>query len=124
MKRGRYLQIECENENSINAKKSERVIDKEDKIKHTIWCLIQGQKHLNEITKEYCALCNTKKIDNPVIEKTPKCSYCNKYTCSNPECRLVACNMCESHICSLCTNYCYEKDTFNSMVTCPNCNLH
>ncbi|KAH8739865.1 hypothetical protein FG386_001682 [Cryptosporidium ryanae] len=126
MKRGRCLITECENENNVNIKKSERTIDKENKMKHTIWCLVQGQKNLEKITKEYCALCNTKiikKNNNEVTKKTSKCSYCSKCTCNNPECGLVTCNMCESHICSLCASYCYESNIFNSIVTCPNCNL-
>ncbi|KAK9173687.1 Cd27 binding protein (Siva) [Cryptosporidium meleagridis] len=112
-----------ENELSLNTiKKSERVIDKDNKQKHTVWCLTQGQKHLNKIIKEYCSLCNRRSMNKSSlnIEKV-KCGYCDRSTCDNASCKLSECSNCELIICNLCGNYNYGNNANNNSIYCPNC---
>ncbi|CUV05313.1 unnamed protein product [Cryptosporidium hominis] len=121
MKRERNY--DYENEANFNTiKKSERVIDKDNKQKHTVWCLTQSQKNLNQIIKEYCSLCNRRSLNksNLNIEKI-KCGYCDRSTCDNVNCKLSECSNCELVICNLCGNYNYGNNTYNNSIYCPNC---
>lgn len=117
--------FDYENETTLNIiKRSERVIDKENKQKHTVWCLVQSQKHLNQIVKEYCSLCNRRLRDksNPSANSV-KCGYCDRSTCSNVNCELSTCGNCELPICNLCGNYNYDDNMSNNLVYCPSCLL-
>ncbi|KAH8583729.1 uncharacterized protein ELE39_001475 [Cryptosporidium sp. chipmunk genotype I] len=121
MKRERSF--ECENETILNTiKRSERVIDKDNRQKHTVWCLTQSQKHLNRIVKEYCSLCNRRLLNKSNLSnKEVKCGYCGRSTCDNANCKLSECANCELVICNLCGSYNYDNSKNNNSMYCPNC---
>lgn len=113
-----------ENGTTLNtAKKSERVIDKENKQKHTVWYLTQSQKHLSKIIKEYCPLCNRRLTNKSDLNASGviKCGYCNRSTCNNANCELSTCGNCELPICNLCGNYNYSKSMSSNSMFCPSC---
>ncbi|KAJ1604850.1 hypothetical protein OIY81_1124 [Cryptosporidium canis] len=121
MKRERSFDIE--NEPALNAtKKSERIIDKDNKQKHTVWCLAQSQKHLNAIIKEYCSLCNRRLKDQTGTSAGgDRCDYCGRRTCSNINCELSKCGICELPICNLCGSYNYNNYMSSNLMFCPSC---
>lgn len=121
MKRERNF--DCENGITLNTiRRSERVIDKDNKQKHTIWCLSQSQKYLNRIIREYCSLCNRKSLNKSnLCKEEMKCGYCGRNTCNNANCKLSECGNCQILICNLCGNYNYDNNIYNNLIYCPNC---